>query len=70
MGAMLQDSADPPAWSQSPTMTRRFRSNWGTFLDLRDERIHLTDIFDERFQRLVEIPLKVSRLWQVLSFPG
>lgn len=51
-------------------MTRRFRNDWRTLLDVRDERIYLTNIFDERFQRLVEIFLKVSRLWQVLSFPG
>jgi len=70
MGAMLQDIADPPARPRQPTMTWRFHSDWGALLDLCDERIHLTDIFDEQFQRLVEIPLKVSRLWQVLSFPG
>ncbi len=70
LGTMLCAAPDPEEEPWQPTTLRLLRNSRCNFLDLGDERIHFPDIEDERFQRLIEIILKVCRFGKMLCLPG
>jgi hypothetical protein len=66
---MHHTASDPPEEPWHEVATRLPHHRGRTFFDLRDQRIHLADILNERFQRLIEVILEVHHLGQVLRLP-